>query len=599
VADEDTTPGKRRGQLGSIRLAIGLVRAAAGRQLTWSIVLTVLAGIATAVELAVGRRVVQLLTDDDATGSQLAVPLVLLSATMVGSALCTTLLAEIRLLISELVHRQAIGEILDVAGSVELEDYERPGFYDELQRAREQADQHAWEVVWGLVTLLNVAVSAAAISAVLFAVAPLLVPIAALAYVPVAVVSYVNIKAYYRMRYDLAEVDRDRVYHERVLTGRQEAKEVRAYGLAAFLRGRHDELFGERIRRTRAVIRTRTWLALLGSSVTSAVMVGTLAIVLVLTMNDTLSVADSAVAVVGLLQLSTRFRSVGAAINSVHGGATFLQDFATFRARHQVDPSHGRSPPPAHLDTVTLDHVSYRYPSADEPSVRDVSITLRRGQVVAIVGPNGSGKSTLAKLLCGLLPPTSGQVRWNGVDVASFSPAAVRSLIAPVFQDFTRFEHSAADVIGFGDVARVHDRAGVEEAGRSAEAHGFLSALPNGYDTRLSTAFTGGTDLSIGQWQRVSIARAFFRDAPIVILDEPAAALDPRAEKDLFERLHALGQDRLVIYISHRFATVRTADVVMVMLDGHLHECGTHSDLLAHGGLYAELYTLQASTYGA
>ena len=173
----------------------------------------------------------------------------------------------------------------------------------------------------------------------------------------------------------------------------------------------------------------------------------------------------------------------------------------------------------------------------------------------------------------------------------------MRAHVTPVFQDFTRFEHSAREAIGFGDIDRLDDDEGIRQAAQRAGADGFIEALPAGYDTRLSTSFSDGTELSVGQWQRVAVARAFFRDAPLVVMDEPAAALDARAERDLFERLAVLGRDRMVVFISHRFATVRRADQILVILDGRVVERGTHDDLMALGGVYAELYSIQSDQF--
>ncbi len=226
-----------------------------------------------------------------------------------------------------------------------------------------------------------------------------------------------------------------------------------------------------------------------------------------------------------------------------------------------------------------------------------MSLRLEPGNVVAIVGPNGAGKSTLAKLLCGLLPPTSGSIRWDGTDISTCDPADVRARVAPVFQDFTRFEHTARQAIGFGAIDRIEDDVAIREAARRGGVDDFIAPLADGYDTRLSTSFTGGTELSVGQWQRVAIARAFFRDAPLVIMDEPAASLDARAERDLFERLGELGRDRMVVFISHRFATVRRADQILVLLDGRVAEHGDHEELMALGGVYAELYSMQAEQF--
>jgi ATP-binding cassette, subfamily B, bacterial len=600
-----TPQGGPRRLFSTSLLAFRLVDSAARRELRWTVALSVVASALTAGELLVGRHLVNLLVGDAAATSAVdLVPwLVLLGVLLIGTALVNTAVTELRMLLNELVHRRAIGEVLEAATTAELEDFEDPDFHDEVQRAREHADTYAWEVVWGLVTLLSTALSALAVLGVLLAIAPLLVPIAAVAYVPIAFAGVLNTRILYRLRYGLAELDRDRAYHERLLTGRHEAKEVRAFGLTGWLRRRHEELFDERIQKTRHVVKRRTITALVGSSITALVFVLALGGVLILALGGQIGVADAAVAVVGLQQLSGRLRSMGQAVTSMFEGVTFLRDFETFRQRAATRSAEGsvarteHARPPEHPSRIVIDEVSYRYPAGEHDVLRDVSLELRPGQVVAIVGPNGAGKSTLAKLLCGLLPATRGRILWDDVDTRGCDPADVRRLVAPVFQDFTRFEHTARQAITFGDLARADDEVAVRQAAERAGVEGFVGALPAGFDTRLSTSFSDGTELSVGQWQRLAIARAFFRDAPLVVMDEPAAALDPRAERDLFDRLHDLGRDRMVLFISHRFATVHRADHIVVMLEGRVAEHGTHDELMAMHGLYAELYSLQAEQF--
>ena len=240
---------------------------------------------------------------------------------------------------------------------------------------------------------------------------------------------------------------------------------------------------------------------------------------------------------------------------------------------------------------------SFSYPGSGRVALRDVFLRIEPGEIVALVGPNGSGKTTLAKLLAGLYLPGEGQVCWDRRDTRDVDRRELLGRSAIVFQDFMQYDLSARDNIALGRHQRAADTAGIVRAAEQAGADADIAALPEGYETLLGPAFIDGTDLSTGQWQRVALARAFFRDAPVVILDEPTAALDAKAEHELFTRIRELFAGRSVLLISHRFSTVRSADRIYVLREGSVVESGTHSELLALKGTYAELFTLQASPY--
>jgi ATP-binding cassette subfamily B protein len=230
-------------------------------------------------------------------------------------------------------------------------------------------------------------------------------------------------------------------------------------------------------------------------------------------------------------------------------------------------------------------------------ALKGVSVELRRGEVVALVGENGSGKTTLAKLICGLYTPDEGAVLWDGVDVSGVDQSQLREQITVIFQDFVRYWLTARENIGVGRVESIGDREAIAAAARHAGADKFIQQWPEGYDALMGPIFEGGRDLSVGQWQRMALARAFFRDAPLVILDEPTASLDARAEADLFEKIRSLFKGRSVLLISHRFSSVRSADRIYVMNEGEVIEHGSHEDLMKAGGLYSELFSLQAAAY--
>jgi ATP-binding cassette subfamily B protein len=586
--------------LRTIRLAAGLVYAAGRRQLLLIIAASIVTSLAISGQLLVGRTLLDLLADSDRVdASELAPHLALLGVLLLLSVLSQAVATELRVPLGEQVHRRAMEEILDVATEVELEAYEGSEFHDRLQRARVAAGGQSAAVVFGLVTILSTLVIAIGVITVLFTVAPILAPVAALGYVPIALVNVRNNRARYELEREQTELQRERTYLEFVMTDRTEAKEVRAYDVAPTLRRWHSDLWDRRMTQLRSLARRRLALTTVGSLVTTTVLVATLSIALVLAGRGTITIGDAAVAIVGLQQLSSRLQAAGAAFNGVHEGVTFLRDFESFRAvLPTIRERRPTGTPPTPPTLLTVEHVGYRYPGAAEDAVHTVSFDLRRGQIMAVVGANGSGKSTLAKLLCVLLQPARGTVSWDGVDLAGCDPALVRAQIAPVFQDYARYLLTIRRTIGLGDSARLEDEEGIRQAAQRAGVDGLIDSHRDGLDARLGKAFSGGIDLSGGEWQRLAIARALFRDAPVVILDEPSASLDPRAEAELFDLLQSMCVDRIVVFVSHRFATVRSADVVMVLDQGEVVEIGSHDALMDRRGLYHDLFTLQADRYG-
>jgi len=297
------------------------------------------------------------------------------------------------------------------------------------------------------------------------------------------------------------------------------------------------------------------------------------------------------------------------ALASLGGNATSVTIDLRFLARwfaflHDTRPSIAVAPPgtallaPARFrQGLELRDVSFAYPGQAAPVLRGISCTLRAGETVAVVGENGAGKTTLVKLLTRLYDPTSGAILLDGLPIAQYDLSSLRLRISALFQDFAHFALSAQHNIGVGDAAHADDRVRVQAAAARTGAHVVLQKLPNGLDTPLTRTFDGGVDLSGGEWQRIAMARAAMRDAALVILDEPTAALDAQAEHELFQRFRALAAGRTVLLISHRFSTVRMADRILVLEGGRIIEEGSHAELVSLGGRYAALYELQAGRY--
>jgi len=279
--------------------------------------------------------------------------------------------------------------------------------------------------------------------------------------------------------------------------------------------------------------------------------------------------------------------------------ALYLQDLFSFLDVKAaiISPSNPLPFPALMQSGILFEDVGFRYPDAERWAVRHLSFSLPAGGVLALVGENGAGKTTLVKLLTRLYDPDEGRILLDGHDLRAYDLDAVRAGIGVIFQDFVRYDLTAADNIAVGRIELRGDRPKIEGAAARGRADEVIGRLPRGYDQMVGRRFRGGVELSGGEWQKVAIARAYMRDATILILDEPTAALDARAEFEVFQRFKALSAGRTAVLISHRFSSVRMADRIIVVADGRVEASGTHAELLAAGGRYAELFELQAAGY--
>ncbi|MGY1769912.1 ABC transporter ATP-binding protein [Blastococcus sp. SYSU D00813] len=541
-------------------------------------------------------------SDEDGTLVERAIlPIVLLAVLTAATAAASTLGNLQHRALGEHVNREVWRRILDVSRAVELAAYEDPEFYDRAQRVRVNAAERTQNVVHAIVIAAGDALAAGGAAVAVVALAPALLPVLLVSSVPVLLTSRVIARREFRFEAGQTTRERERLYLQGVLTRRDEAKEVRAFALSGPLQRRWERNYAAYLLDLRRHVNARLRLALLGT-VGSAVLLGVaLLMVVVLVDRGRLSLAAAGGALLAVRLLAARVGGATYALGEIAEAAPFLQDLRHFLAERPptspTDEPLTSLPPSSTPPRITVTGVGFAYPQATEASLESVSLEINPGEVIALVGANGSGKSTLAKLLANLYRPTRGVIEWDGVDVGDMDPDAVRSRIAVLFQDFVRYQLTARDNIQLGHPDGEAADAAVRRAAQQADADDFLTALPSGYDTVLSKEYVGGSDLSVGQWQRLSLARAFIRDAPLVILDEPSASLDPRAESDLFEQLRVLCSGRSVVVISHRFSTVRSADRIYVLSDGRIVEEGDHESLMACGGQYAELYELQASAY--
>jgi ATP-binding cassette subfamily B protein len=581
--------------------AVTLARRASPRLFAAVVAVQAVTALLLGLQVLLGKLALEAILEQAQGDGDLSValpPLIGLAAVTAVAGLLTSGQTHLQRALGEKVQWASWTAILGVTTRVGLAEFESPSFFDHLQRVRTNALMRPLTMVTGLVQVIGGVITVAVLTIALIAIEPLLVPLLLLGALPMAWLSRRSGRVEYRFALRQTPEQRRRIYLEDILSGRDEAKEIRAFDLAPTLQRRWEESYRRYFRDLDHHIRHR--LALDGASalVTAIATSASLGVLVWLVFDGRLELAAAGAALIAIRLLAGRIQIVFGGVSALYESSLFMRDLREFLARAPQPADPGRVFPAARaMDELRVEGVSFRYPGTDRDVLSEVSLSIRVGEVIALVGENGSGKTTLAKLIAQMFEPTYGQVLWNGTDFRDLEPASIRPQIGVIFQDFVQYQLSARENVGFGRSDAVDDLDRIVSAAQRAGAHDDLIRLPDGYETTLGKEFFGGYDLSGGQWQRVALARLFFRDAPLLILDEPTASLDARAENRVFEQVQELAHGRSLLLISHRFSTVRSADRIYVLHDGRVIEAGSHDELVAHGGRYAELFELQARAY--
>jgi len=482
---------------------------------------------------------------------------------------------------------------------VDLAYYESARYYDTLHRAQREAPYRPTHLVNGLVQIGQNGISLLAMAGLLFLFHWLVAVILFVAVIPGIAVRFRYAGKIYRWQQEQTSTERQAAYLNRMLTGGSHAKELRLYDLGPLLMRRFREL-RRKLRKERLGIAARRSLAELAAQTgATAAIYGSLAFIAYRTVQGANSLGD-------LIMYFMAFQRGQGFLQGMLGGLAGIYEDNLFLAnmhefldlkRKVIEPAHAVPVPRPMQTGIVLNQVSFQYPTGSRKVLEEVSLAIRPGEVVALVGENGSGKTTLVKLLCRLYDPTGGAITLDGVDLRRFETAPLRREFSVLFQDYAQYHLTARENIWFGNTNLSPEDERILAAARDSGADDVIRRLPKGYETVLGKLFAEGEELSIGEWQKVALSRAFLRDAQIIVLDEPTSSLDAKAEYAVFQNFRKLAAGRTAILISHRFSTVRMADRIYVLKEGRIIEGGTHEELLHCAGTYAHLFETQAQYY--
>ena len=516
--------------------------------------------------------------DRDAVFSRVGILVFAAGAVALVSALCRSLAG----FVSEGQAQAVTDHMHDIlhakSAELDLEYYESPRYHDALQRALQEASFRPTRILKGLIQVAQSGIALLAMGGLLLSfhwgVAAALFGAA----LPGVLARTRYAGRCYRWQRGHTPTERRAWYFHWMLTGSLHAKEVRLFGLGPLFRRRYRDLRGQLRRERLALVARRSKIELAGQSVVTLAVFGSYAFIAYRAVHGAISLGDLVMYIQAFQRGQEFLREMLGGLAGLYEDHLFLTSLYEFLdlERKAPEPTSPRPVPRPMRAGIVFDRVSFQYPGSSRAVLRDVTLRIRPGESVALVGANGSGKTTLVKLLCRLYDPSGGAVTIDGVDLREFDSAALRREMGIIFQDYAHYHLPARENIGFGNVDASSDDAGIVTAARMSGADDVVRRLKRGYDTILGTWFEDGEELSIGEWQKIALARAFMRDAQMIVLDEPTSALDAEAEYEVFRRFRQLAAGRTTILISHRMSTVRMADCIYVLDEGRIVESGTH-----------------------
>lgn len=603
--EQALAPRSQLAQLRHVPRALRLVWAAASGWTLASTALLLVQGLLPVFTVYLTRELVNSLVaviesgGDPATLQPALLAMVLMGSVLLTGELLGSVQGYVRVLLAERTQDPMNALIHDKAASLDLQFYESPAYYDQLQRASIDAIDRPLGLLESLNSLLQNSITLAAMAGVLLTFAWWMPLVLLAGTLPALWVALRTTLAFHRWRLRNTMNQRRLAYFHRVLSFDQAAAELRLFDLGGHFKEAYSRL-RRRLRDERLALSRQQALAQMGAS-----LLGLLSLAAALgwmawqALRGLFNLGDLAMFWQAMNQGQRLMRGLLTGVGDIYRNLLFLEDlFAFLDLEPQLlDPAEPVKIAPGLGQGLQIDQVTFSYPGSERMALRDFSLAIPAGQIVAIVGENGAGKSTLLKLLCRFYDPQRGRIAWDGVDLRHLAQADLRRRISVLFQQPFPYHDSAADNIRFGDLAGQPDQAQIEAAAQAGGAEEIIARLPEGYETILGKWF-GYTELSVGEWQRLALARAFVRQADLVILDEPTSAMDSWAENAWMGRFRELVAGRTAVIITHRFTTAMQADIIHVMVDGRIIESGSHAELVAQGGRYAASWQAQMREAG-
>jgi ATP-binding cassette subfamily B protein len=508
-----------------------------------------------------------------------------------------------RRLIQQLIQLQLANriraEIIGKALTLDLAYFEDSDFYDRLQNARREGGYKPVELINDTFLIVQNSITLISFALLMLRFSPWLVVVLVATGIPAFIAETRYSERGFRLLTRRAPETRQVNYLSRLLTEDTAAKEIKLFNLGGTLLNRYTTLFDKFFEEDKSLALRRATAGFGLGLIATLGFYGSYAWIVWYTVQGKISLGDMTLYLAIFRQGQSTFQSILSALGNIYENNLFMANFFEFLclAPRMQMPGQGRKLSLPLRGGIEFREVGFRYPDNEEWALRGVNLVIRPGEKIALVGHNGAGKTTLIKLLSRLYDPTEGSVLIDDIDIRDLDPLELQQRIGVIFQDFVRYHLPVRENIGFGQIDAMDDVERIAAAARKSGAHAVVEELPDGYETMLGRWFHDGHELSLGQWQKIALARAFMRDAEILVLDEPTASVDARTEYEIFQNFKALTEGKMAILISHRFSTVRMADRIAVIQDGRIAELGTHDELLRRGGTYAELFSMQAEGY--